>query len=191
MSFDNAYKETMHFEGGYSFDPNDRGGETYRGISRKYNPTWAGWVTIDKHNPITNGAQTLYNDPILNEQVKTFYMDEYWLRPRFNSVDVIWEVLGEKLFDTGVNVGVGRASKWLQSTLNLLNRNQKYYDDITVDGGIGPKTIGTLQRAMNCNPKERILIVFAIHQGEHYKGIMERDKTQERFVGWFDRLTYK
>ena len=35
-------------EGGWVNDPNDIGGETYRGISRKFNPKWNGWSVIDE-----------------------------------------------------------------------------------------------------------------------------------------------
>jgi len=190
MSFKNAYDDTMGYEGGYVFDPTDRGGETYKGISRKHNPHWQGWGIVDSYKPITD-KKLLYNNTALDYLTRSYYQAEYWIKPSFDEVDTLWDVLAEKLFDTGVNVGTGRVSKWLQSTLNLLNRNNKYYRDIKVDGGIGPKTIQTLKDAMGCNPKERILTVVAIHQGEHYKGIMERDKTQERYVGWYDRLTYK
>lgn len=195
MSYTDAFNETMGFEGGYAFDPDDRGGETYKGISRRYNPTWSGWVVIDRYKGKTNGFENgyscLYKDESLDRDVRDFYFQEYWRRPNFDDVDEVFPLLAEKMFDTGVNVGVGRVSKWLQSTLNLLNRNNRYYRDIKVDGGIGPTTMKTLRKAMESNPKERIMTVLAIHQGEHYKSIMERDKSQEKYVGWFDRLSYK
>lgn len=193
MSFTNAYNETMGYEGGYVFDPTDKGGETYKGISRRYHPNWKGWKIVDGYKPFTKlrTPEDLYEHNLLDQYTRDFYEHEFWVRPGFNRVDGIWPELAEKLFDTGVNVGTGRVSKWLQSTLNLLNRNNKYYQDIVVDGGIGPQTLQTLKDAMSCNPKKRIITVLAIHQGEHYKSIMERDKSQERFVGWFDRLTYK
>ena len=34
--FNIAFEITMGHEGGYSFDKDDAGGETYRGISRRY-----------------------------------------------------------------------------------------------------------------------------------------------------------
>lgn len=195
MSFTNAYNETMDYEGGYAFDPDDRGGETYKGISRKHNPDWEGWAIIDDYKSQTNnfksGYSILYNDMELDLLTRDYYELVYWIRPKFNQIDKLFPELAEKMFDTGVNVGTGRVIKWLQSSLNLLNRNQKKYADISVDGGIGPNTLRTLSVAMGCNPKNRILTVLVVHQGEHYKGIMERNKSQEKYVGWFDRLTYK
>ena len=41
-----AYKKIEAAEGGYVNDPDDKGGETYKGISRKANPDWNGWINI-------------------------------------------------------------------------------------------------------------------------------------------------
>lgn len=45
--FKTAYKKIEAAEGGYCFDPDDAGGETYKGISRRANPNWNGWISID------------------------------------------------------------------------------------------------------------------------------------------------
>ena len=47
--FGDAFKKLSIKEGGYVNDKDDAGGETYRGISRKYNPTWQGWTMIDSY----------------------------------------------------------------------------------------------------------------------------------------------
>ena len=46
-SFKPAFDATMRNEGGYGNDPQDPGGETYRGIARKFHSKWEGWTTID------------------------------------------------------------------------------------------------------------------------------------------------
>ena len=46
-NFIKSYEITCKHEGGYSFDPDDAGGETYKGISRRFNPQWSGWKIID------------------------------------------------------------------------------------------------------------------------------------------------
>ena len=38
MSYDKAFKEVAAIEGGYVNDPQDTGGETYKGISRVNHP---------------------------------------------------------------------------------------------------------------------------------------------------------
>lgn len=189
MPFKNAFDKTMGHEGGYVHDPVDRGGETYKGITRKWWSTWPGWRIIDSLKPIRD-TKALNNNQELDILVRKFYESEFWLKPRLNLIDDISVVMAEKLFDTGINVDMTRACRWFQSTLNLLNRNQKSYKDILVDGRIGPVTATTFKQCLDNNPLQRIIVVFAIHQGEHYKSIMERDPSQERFVGWFDRLYY-
>ena len=42
----------MEHEGGYVDDRDDRGGETYRGISRNNFPDWKGWKKIDGFKPV-------------------------------------------------------------------------------------------------------------------------------------------
>ena len=44
--FKKAYDKTMGHEGGYVHDPDDAGGETYKGISRRYHPGWEGWKVV-------------------------------------------------------------------------------------------------------------------------------------------------
>jgi lysozyme family protein len=46
--FKTAYALTMGHEGIYSNNPKDRGGETYKGIARKFHPSWEGWKAIDR-----------------------------------------------------------------------------------------------------------------------------------------------
>ena len=41
--------------------------------------------------------------------------------------------LALEMFDTGVNMGTGRAVGFLQTALNVLNRNQQLYPDMVVD----------------------------------------------------------
>ena len=44
-----AIKKTLKYEGGYVNDKDDRGGETYRGVSRRYHPNWSGWKIVDEY----------------------------------------------------------------------------------------------------------------------------------------------
>jgi len=45
--FKPAFQNTITTEGGYVNDPQDPGGETYKGIARKIYSKWSGWQTID------------------------------------------------------------------------------------------------------------------------------------------------
>jgi lysozyme family protein len=53
----------------------------------------------------------------------------------------IYERVAAEVFDTGVNMGPKQAIIFLQVALNVLNQQGKQYQDITVDGAIGPRTL--------------------------------------------------
>ena len=55
-NFQQAFQHTAAAEGGYSNNPKDKGGETYRGIARKYWPDWAGWIIVDEYKRNMPGA---------------------------------------------------------------------------------------------------------------------------------------
>ena len=71
-----AEKYVLVNEGGYVNDPDDSGGETYRGISRKNFPGWSGWEIVDGHKPLRHGE--FINSKILDAQVNTFYKVNFW-----------------------------------------------------------------------------------------------------------------
>ena len=47
--FKKALSKILKWEAGYVNDPDDAGGETFAGVSRKNNKNWKGWPIIDKH----------------------------------------------------------------------------------------------------------------------------------------------
>ena len=116
-NFDIAFKRTAKFEGGYVYDHDDNGGETYAGISRKSNPKWAGWKTIDSAKKKSNFPKSLKNDIILQTQVKTLYRTNYW--------NTIWgdkitnQDVANDLYDTGVNMGVAMSIKLAQRQFRM------------------------------------------------------------------------
>ncbi|WP_416437906.1 glycosyl hydrolase 108 family protein [Phnomibacter sp. MR] len=68
----------MPIEGGYAFPNNRKAGETYRGIDRRYHPTWKGWPLIDafkRNNKIRAGQ--IINDAAIEAAVVDFYQ-KYW-----------------------------------------------------------------------------------------------------------------
>jgi lysozyme family protein len=187
--FSIAYQKTSVFEGGYSNDPHDRGGETYKGISRKFHPDWGGWIILDlmdDKNSKNSQLQSLVN---------SFYYNEFWT---FLKCDEFDQPIADELFDTAVNQGKITAAKYLQESLNLLNNNQRHYKDIAVDGEIGNVTINAYKEYMNTSyfqgrSKERnintLLKVLNGLQFERYKNIVKQSPDQEiYFYGWLQRV---
>ena len=189
--FDEAFEKTAAIEGGYVFDPDDAGGETYKGISRRFNPSWGGWDKIDevkKANPRKRKFDNIFDqDDAPQQGVKLFYKQFYW--DRFWGDDIPVQEIGEELFDTGVNLGVRRVVRFLQEGLNLLNRNKKNYVDIVEDGLFGKNTLKALNAYLKIDDVSVLLKVMNIFQGMHYIEYMRKNPVQEKYArGWLKRV---
>ena len=98
----------LKFEGGYSNMPGDKGGETYRGISRLKNPDWAGWKAIDKFKKpnILSKTKIIPQNTIFPELellVVNFYFDNYFVKNGFHLLSNPKTAL--TLFDWAVHGG--------------------------------------------------------------------------------------
>ena len=163
-SFKKAFKEIIGIEGGYVNNSNDKGGETKFGISKKAYPH----LDIKK---------------LTLKDAENIYYNDYWFTLKLDYIQD-YEIQLE-LFDTAVNMGRYKASTILQDALNLLNRNEKNFKDLEVDGVIGTKTI----LAYNSVDKKILLKVLNGLQFMNYVRICERDKSQEVFFnGWMKRV---
>ncbi len=185
--FDAALAQVLEHEGGYVDDPDDRGGETYRGIARRFHPDWPGWTRIDRAKRRADFPRCLDDDRELQAAVAELYRRLYWEPVGGDRLPD--EALGIELMDTAVNMGVRRAARFLQEALNLLNRNQRSWPDLVVDGWIGDKSIAALNKCLRGrNGRDWLLKVLNTLQAERYLDIMRRDPSQERFArGWLKR----
>ena len=190
MSFEKALKHMLEFEGGYANDPEDSGGETFRGISRKNWPGWPGWRLIDQAKADGYRSAKSVNFHFEGEEamaglVAEFYRANFW-RP-FERLGLPERLTG-KLFDTAVNVGPGRAAKLLQTAVNNLGVVVK----LAVDGAIGPRTLDALALILDAPAGEsRVLAVYAAAQAEHYRAIVRAKPSQAKFLkGWLRRAAW-
>ena len=187
--FTKAFKHTMIEEGGYVNDPDDAGGETYRGIARRFHPNWEGWSIIDSLKKSPNFPRCLYIDTNLNSLHQMFYKQMFW--DRFQGDTLPSQELGEEMFDTGVNMGVSRAVKFLQRSLNYLNRNGKLFPDMVGDGQLGPTTLKHLNTYLSKDSVDLLLKIMNVLQAQHYLNYMGKSPTQEKFCrGWFRRVKF-
>lgn len=180
--FKTALKETLGIEGGISNNPKDRGGFTYKGISRKAWPMWAGWPLVDElinSGSIATPGLTVMLDSLVNG----FYKVNFWDRISLTSINN--QKIANELFDTGVNVGTKVAVGFLQKALNLLNQEGKLYADIPEDKLIGNRTL----QLTNDHPyPDSLLKLLNGLQLSYYIAICEKDPTQEEFLrGWLKR----
>jgi len=97
MSFDKAFDRIIGHEGGYVNHPNDPGGETKFGISKRSYPD------VDIAN-------------LTVEQARAIYRRDYWDRAKADEYDF---AIGFQLFDTAVNSGIGTAIRFLQRAVGV------------------------------------------------------------------------
>ena len=189
--FEIAWGETEINEGGYVNDSVDAGGETYRGVTRRFHPEWQGWAIVEKYKQEFPDSfkQKLDDDRELYQLVKDLYRKHYWAP--IHGDEIPNQHIANKVFDTGVNQGVARSVRYLQEGLNLLNRNQKNYPDIQVDGKFGEQTMAALRSFLkleNGQP-DYLLKILALMQGSFYLEIMRNKPDQQRFArGWLNRV---
>lgn len=182
--FKKSLGKILGVEGFYSNNPNDKGGETYKGISRKRNPDWHGWIIVEECRKFTDFPKILERDEHLQQYVYDLYKEQYW--DKVAGDFIMSQDVAEELFDISVNMGVKTAVRFLQASINLLNKNQKSFPEIDIDGIIGVKTYSTLNRF--CNEKSIIKCLNGF-QWERYKDLCEKDETQEIFFeGWLKRV---
>ena len=190
--FEEAFEMVMGEEGVYSFNPFDPGGETYCGIARNKHPKWSGWEYLDMQKTLDN-FKVRYR-PELKSDVMEFYKDKFWDRISGDELNKYDNYTPLYLFDSAVNIGVGRASRFFQRVLNLLNSKQvnksiqKLYEDMPVDGLIGKRTINAFRNCIKQKRYEYLWKTYVIIWGNHYIDIMESDPKKEIFVGWISRL---
>ena len=97
MDFDEAFDILIGHEGGHVDHPDDPGGETKYGISKRAYPD------------VNIAALTL-------DDAKAIYREDYWDRVR---ADELPAELRFPLFDAAVNSGVAQSIKWLQRAVGV------------------------------------------------------------------------
>jgi lysozyme family protein len=189
-NFMQAYKITNAHEGGWhdasGVNSADRGGETFKGIARKIHSTWAGWPLVDALKNKAGFPNTALNDTNIQRLVHEFYKREFWDSLRLDELNN--QMVRMELFDTSVNCGTGTAARFLQRSLNMLNRNQRSWPEIPVSGIVGPITIKAFNDR-SANDQRAVFNLLNILQAQHYINIVERNATQEEFLrGWLTRV---
>jgi lysozyme family protein len=177
MSFKKAFLHTLKWEGGYANIAEDKGGETYMGIARKFYPLWPGWDIIDNYK--ANVGPIPWNHKLDNANLKNevleFYRRQKWDRHRLGMIHN--SDVAAKVFDMIVNHGQG--SRLVQQAVNAVGGQVKE------DNFVGPKTV----QAINSVSPTRLFNKLLEIREDYYNKIVANDPTQARFLkGWLRRL---
>ena len=141
-NWDEALKHILRYEGGYVNHPDDPGGMTNLGVTKR---VWEEWIG----RPATETDMRA----LTPEKVSPLYKAKYWDAVRGDDLPSGVDLC---VFDCAVNAGVGRASKFLQQAVG-----------VTADGQIGPKTV----EATTAKPADEVVERFCKLRETHYKSL--------------------
>jgi len=121
-NFDACLTLLLAHEGGYVNHPQDPGGMTNLGVTKRVWEEWTGHEVDEKQMRA-----------LTPETVAPLYKRKYWDAIR---ADELVDGVDYCVFDVAVNSGPGRAVKFLQSCVG-----------VTADGGFGPATMVAVEKA--------------------------------------------
>jgi lysozyme family protein len=121
-NFEQCLAKMLAHEGGFVNHPQDPGGMTNLGVTKRVWEEWVGHEVDEKQMRA-----------LTPETVAPLYKRKYWDAIR---ADELVDGVDYCVFDVAVNSGVGRAIKFLQSCVGT-----------TPDGGFGPATLAAVKEA--------------------------------------------
>lgn len=152
--FEDAVALTLVWEGGFVQDPADPGGDTNFGIAATDHPG------LDIKN-------------LTRDRAVEIYREGYW-KPLYS--EILAQAIANKLFDMGVNLGVGTAVKLLQRVV---------FFDGRADGIFGSETLAAVNEDLT---GASVLPKYKYALGQHYNDIVKVNPTQIKFLsGWLRR----
>lgn len=171
-TFKSCLKIVLQLEGGYANDPDDPGGETACGITRR--------VAVE--NGYTGDMKLI---PM--SVVETIYHDKYWF-PSASKIDNQHVALLH--FDDCVNCGVTQATRNIQRAVNWLLGSRAFITTdtsngyaVTVDGAFGPLTC----EAVNGVSSFDLIVGYKLERESFYRKIAVGSKA--KFLpSWIRRL---
>ena len=161
QGFETSLPFVLRWEGGFVDNPADPGGRTNRGVTQK---VYDGWR--QKQGLPTRDVKLLED-----AEMQSIYQSGYWIPPRCDLLDSQLDLVQ---FDTAVNMGVGRAVRFLQTVAGC-----------TADGAFGP---GTQRAVAACDPGTAIA-AYCDTREQYYRRLVEKNPKLGIFLkGWLNRL---
>lgn len=171
--FAEAWKRTGRSEGSYSNNPDDPGGETMWGVTS----------FVARKQGYTGPMKDLSR-----EMAEKIARDEYWAPLRLDDIAAISADVAFELFDTNFNLYHGAAASFLQLSLSSLNRQQRDYPDINLDGRIGLKTIEALKAFIKLRGREGEVVLLrclnSLQCADYIRQAAANPRKESFLYGW-------
>lgn len=169
--FNDAYNRILAHEGGYVNDPDDPGGETYKGIARSMHSKWNGWVRVDMCKNQSGFPANLEKDAELQNEISRFYQVNFW--DALSADNIANQLVADSIFDFAVNAGLKTSASLAQLVV-----------EAETDGVIGPKS---LEKINAFNP-DHFLAAFTVAKIARYISIIKKRPTSKKYLyGWVCR----
>lgn len=182
-SFLTAFPIVENNEGFYAHVPGDSGGETWIGIARNANPSWAGWPIVDSYkingtwpgatyrDQVTYANKVLRPDATLQALVINFYENTEWHQIEGDSIQN--DSIADFILDWGVNAGMTIPIKHLQQILG-----------VDADGKIGPQTL----QSLNASNQQNIFNALKAARIQFYHAVILAHPDYQKFLPeWLER----
>ncbi|MCB1507038.1 MAG: glycoside hydrolase family 108 protein [Hyphomicrobiaceae bacterium] len=159
--FTKALPFILRWEGGFVNHPNDPGGATNKGVTQAVYNDWRGRQGLPEQDV----------RELSDTELMAIYEGGYWTPAR---CPLMAGPLDQVQFDTAVNMGVGRAVRFLQHAVGA-----------AVDGAFGPDT----QRCLGaCEPADAV-VKYCDAREAFYRNLAARRPDSAVFLkGWLNRL---
>ena len=165
VTFREALRLILRFEGGYVNDPQDPGGETNKGITKK---------VYDDYRT-SKGLPLRSVKDLTDEEDADIYRTQYWLAGKCDKLPPNTALVH---FDTCVNSGIGQSSKILQRTVGVKD-----------DGIIGPGTLSAVASKVNKEGDKPVAKTFLTGRRDFYnKLVVSKPPLQKFLKGWLNRV---
>jgi hypothetical protein len=153
-----SYNKVRSYEGYYVNHPDDKGGETYAGVTRNYNKDWEGWKYIDKQelewNKYVTGADSSVLEHFILDYYLTIWVDEGFYKMRNQRV-------ADYLFDTRIHLS-------RRQTIKLMHRH-----GILIPGA-DPSWVNRSMESLN-------LEEFSKVRKNYYQKLIDKNPVQKVF----------
>lgn len=173
-AFEPIFESVLRAEGGYILtqDPDDLGGMTFAGISRRWWGNWEGWRIIDRMKKPRATQE-------LKDEVRDFYRTEFWDRIRGDEIKS--EGVARMIYSSAVLSGLVRMFRMMRAALDIEGHDHKMSDGMLA-------ALNDLEYNDKVKTAAEFATLFALERIRRYTLIVRDKPSQVKYLrGWISR----